>query len=186
MSEKTTTATKTDLAATQAELETRDYSDEALPETSTGELVNTSTGELVPAVRAQSAAELYNAGTALFKTFEAKPGEEFQDAVKVFGALNNAEPIADHLNEVINLRHIVATNVVITDRITGQPVELTRIVLVDDEGNSFAAISNGLYRSVQNILGSFPPVHTWPAPLPIKIVSKRAARGNYFTAQLAV
>lgn len=105
--------------------------------------------------------------------------------IKLLGAINDAEPIDEHLDEVINLTDFVAQIVEFVDE-AGEMQEGIRVVLLDDAGNSYAAMSEGILKSLQTFVSVLGDPAGWKEPLPIKIVRVKSRRGfQFFTAKLA-
>lgn len=105
--------------------------------------------------------------------------------IKLLGAINDAEPIDEHLDEVINLTDFVAQVVEFVDE-AGEMQEGIRVVIIDDEGNSYAAMSEGILKSLQTFVSVLGDPSGWEEPLPIKIVRVKSRRGfQFFTAKLA-
>lgn len=106
-------------------------------------------------------------------------GDDFAAKTQVLAALTDAAPLSDHLGETIDLANIVAQVVEVADE-EGVLNEATRVILVDANGNAFAGLSDGLFRSVQNIISILGHPATWPQPYPMKVVEKRSRRGFKF------
>ena len=106
--------------------------------------------------------------------------------IQTYDAMSNAVPVADHLGETINFVHFAAMVVEIADDKTGELNEAIRVILIDDKGVAYAAVSDGLLRSLQNIVSIFGDPSTWDAPLPIQVVEERGRSGfRYMTVKLA-
>jgi len=125
-------------------------------------------------------AELSAAEAGVFSTFK---GEDFATRVKVFAAVTDAEPLSDHIGEVINLANVVAQNVEVHDDNTDSMVKAARVILVDDEGKAYAAISDGLYRSLQNIFAIVGYPESWDGGVfPIVVKEVKSRKGfRFFT-----
>jgi hypothetical protein len=151
----------------------------------TGEIDEEGIQELASVVSVDGAAKtidsLSGARANVVSSFE---GSDFETLIKVASVVGNAEPISDHLGETINLRNYVAqaTEVESLSK-PGTMDAVVRIVLVDDELNAYAAISVGIAKSLENLVGIVGKPATWQGPIPIKVVSKKGKRGNYYTVQ---
>ena len=120
---------------------------------------------------------LVNASGTFKTTFDTSSPE---GQAMAFSALANAEPVADHLNETINLVHFVGQAVTVTDPSSGEVTDATRVVLIDADGNNYAAVSNELIRSLSTLVAIYGPADTWQAPVPVKVVEQRSKRGFRF------
>lgn len=106
--------------------------------------------------------------------------DNFAARKALYTAMNDAEPVADHLNETFGLVHIVAQAIEITDTDTGVISPAVRTTLVTADGKSFAAVSDQLYRSVQGILNILGQPSEWTEPVNVQVVEKRSKIGRRF------
>ena len=105
--------------------------------------------------------------------------------IKLIDAMGSAEQLSDHLGETIMLTDYVAQVVEFIDT-EGVVQEGIRLVLIDKDGNAFAAMSDGLMRSIQTYVSVMGPANTWPEPLPVKAVEAKSRRGfKFLTLKLA-
>ena len=96
----------------------------------------------------------------------------------VFNAVNSPEKkVADCIGEVIMLKDIVAHEIWLTDENTGETIKAMRIVLIDDNGVGYEAVSSGLSNAIQRILDIFGQPNTWKAPIPVKPIQKSTRNG---------
>ena len=109
--------------------------------------------------------------------FSSITGDDFASKVAVISAMSNAEKLADHLGETINLCDFVIQRISLTDENTGEVVNSIRTVLIDDNGTAFAAVSNGIVSVLQNITGVLGMPAEWPAALPVQAVEERTRKG---------
>lgn len=113
-------------------------------------------------------------------------GDSLEARKATLNAVTNAEPISDHLGETINLVHVVAQAVVIVDDKTSEATDAIRAILLDANGNAFAATSDGLMGSLRDIFGIMGQPDTWVEPLPIRVVEKRGRSGfRFYKIELA-
>lgn len=107
-------------------------------------------------------------------------GTTLEARKSTLNAVTNAEPIADHLGETINLVHVVAQAVTVVDEKSGESNDTVRTILLADDGKAYAAISEGLLGSLRDIFGIMGEPNTWPEPLPVQVVEKRSRSGFRF------
>lgn len=108
-----------------------------------------------------------------------KSDGSMKDKARIFNAVNSPDKkIADCIGETILLADIVAHPIILTDEETGEAVEAMRMVLVDDKGTSYEAVSGGLANAVQRILQIFGQPDTWAEPIPVKPIQKGTRNGN--------
>jgi hypothetical protein len=104
-------------------------------------------------------------------------GNDFASRIEVAKALTSSEKIDDHKGETLALANIIIQTVEIQDSVTKETVKAPRVTLVAADGKAYHATSTGLLGSVKTILGVLGEPHTWPAPVNVKIVEQRTARG---------
>lgn len=93
----------------------------------------------------------------------------------LYNVMNNPEKrIADCINMTINVKDIFAENVVCTND-SGESKECPRIVLVDDKGVGYQAVSLGLFGAIKKLIGSF-GAPTWETPIPVDV--KQITKGE--------
>lgn len=108
-----------------------------------------------------------------------KSDGSIQSKARIFNAVNSPDKkVSDCIGEIILLKDIVAHPVWLTDENTGEAVQAMRMVLVDDKGASYEAVSGGLANAVQRILQIFGQPDTWSEPIPVKPIQKGTRNGN--------
>lgn len=113
--------------------------------------------------------------------FSTIAGNDFETKLAVLQATTKSEPLADNLGKPIKLKDIVIQTIEMTDDATGETGPVPRVILVSDDGTAYHAISMGVFRAVENIIGILGMPSTWPAPLPVKVVREGKAPRAYFT-----
>lgn len=152
----------------------------------------TTTTDLVPAevggLSVSATVQALKAGRSnVMSTFK---GDSFTDKVAVIDAMTNAKPLSENLGTVINLKNVVIQVIEMPEEVngakTGKMVEAPRIILVDEDGTSYAAISNGILKSLENFFGVLGQPDEWPAALPIVVTEERSRSGfRFMTASIA-
>lgn len=100
-----------------------------------------------------------------------------KEKANLFNATNNPDKrIADCINMTINVKHVFVEVVNCTKQDTGEVDVCPRIVLIDDKGVSYQAVSLGMYGALKKLLGSFGEPSTWTKPLPVAI--KQITKGE--------
>ena len=123
-------------------------------------------------------ASLTNSDTMLYSSFR---GDTREGKLQVIAAITNATPLNEHLDEVINLVNFVAQAVKIQDDKDPEVQnDAVRCYLIDSEGNSYSATSNGILGSLRDFTAILGEPSTWAEPLPIRVEEKRARSGRRF------
>ena len=80
-----------------------------------------------------------------------------------------ADKIADHINEIIEVSHIYAEVIQVVSEANGETVNVPRVVLIDQKGKGYQAVSVGIYNAAKRLLQLFGTPETWSKPKKIKI-----------------
>lgn len=104
----------------------------------------------------------------------------FDGKVKLYSALQNAEKLADHLNEPLHMVNAVAQSVQVTDEQTGEMTSSARVIIVTDDDKAYAATSPTLLAGLNTMFGIFGTPNTWKQPIAVKVVEHRSRRGYKF------
>ena len=121
-----------------------------------------------------------NGGSLVVSTIE---DATWEGKTAVFDAMTNALRVDENFGTVINLRNWVI-----------QPVEMPkdekepskgtalapRIILIDEDGTSYAAISSGILKSLENLVGVFGRPSGWPGSIPVVVSEQRSRAGFRF------
>lgn len=137
------------------------------------------------------------AGNGATRVWSSLQGDDFDTKMQVAAAVQDGESLRDHLGETILLRHVVVQGIYITDKDrdgspivdpdTGAVRELyvARVVMIAEDGKSYASISTGIFKALENFAGVLGEFHTWPKALPVKAVEQGPAMRRYLTLKMA-
>lgn len=141
------------------------------------EIVDTTV--VVSSAARSAVASLNSGGMSMWSSL---PNESFDDKRQVLALMTNAATAveAELVGKTINLRHVIVHVVELEDEKTGEMTEQNRVVLITEEGESYAAISSGLMRSLENIIAMFGTPDVWEGPIPVQLVEKRSRAGFRF------
>lgn len=105
-----------------------------------------------------------------------KPKTEEEQGM-LYNMMNSPEKrIADCINMEIEIAHAFIEVVYPINEKTGETKACPRIVLMDGEGNSYQAVSLGVYGSVSKMFEAFGMPDTWSAPK--KFMVKQETKGE--------
>ncbi|MGN8821450.1 hypothetical protein ACTNC1_11285 [Atopobiaceae bacterium HCP3S3_A4] len=143
----------------------------------------TTTFDVVPA---ETTANAFDA-VKVYSTFDAT---DHAGKPAVFAAISDTEQLADHLDEIFNLENFVIQEVDYADE-DGVMQHGMRAVLLgtSDSGDkvAYAALSDGITRSLKNIISIIGHPSTWPTPVPVMASEKRSRNGfRFMTLRLAL
>lgn len=118
--------------------------------------------------------------------FTTVKGTDIEAKKTVFTAVNDAEPLSDHLGEILDVVDIVAHKVEVANEETGEIDEATRVVLLTADGKALASVSVGIQGAVRNILAFLGEPSTWDGAVKLVPVERKGRRGfRYMSLMLA-
>lgn len=108
------------------------------------------------------------------------PDASFEDKVKQMDFLTNSTPLA----EIGDGGTIALTNVIVqTIEMEGNAVP--RVVLIDENEQSYHAISTPILGSIETLFGIAGHPSTWERPVNATLVKVKAAQGTAFTLRFS-
>lgn len=125
-------------------------------------------------------AEVQGLGAGVSSVFSSIQGDDFASRKKVVSAVTDSQPLREHLGEVINLKDVVVQVVAMENEQTKQLEDQPRVILIDDAGNSYHAISGVILKDVQNLMGILGQPHTWPEPVPVAVKEQQSGNKRRF------
>lgn len=94
-----------------------------------------------------------------------------EEEIVLFNAMNNPEQrIGDCINMEIKVQHVFCEVVTCRNDKTGEEDTCPRIVLIDDKGIGYQAVSLGVFSAIKKIFQVKGLPHTWKKPLKLKVV----------------
>lgn len=103
------------------------------------------------------------------------------ERAKVFNASNNPDhKVGDYINKVINVKDVLAEQIQVVNEETGEADLAIRVVLIDDKGESYQAVSAGIFNALKKAITMFGSP-TWDEPLPCLIKQVKVGRGSMLT-----
>lgn len=108
-----------------------------------------------------------------FSSLKASTDEEKAD---LFNAINNPEKrLADCINMTIKAKDLYIEVVNCTNEETGEITACPRIVIIDDKGVSYQAVSLGIYSALKKVIQIF-GVPTWDKGISLEV--KQVTKGT--------
>lgn len=105
---------------------------------------------------------------------------------KVYNAMNNPEhKVGDMINKTIKVKDVLVEIIELANEETGEIEEAPRVVLIDDKGQAYQAVSQGIFSAVKNAIQVF-GAPTWEEPLPCLIKQVPVKSGSMLTFDIAL
>lgn len=110
--------------------------------------------------------------------------ENIEEKKKLFNCINSPDyKISDCVGETIKVTNYVAHSVIInSDR--GEDTEATRLVLIDEEGKTYATVSTGIIQALSKIFSIFGTPSEWDEPMSLKVVEKKSSKFKFITFEI--
>lgn len=104
-----------------------------------------------------------------------------EKAKKVYNALNNPDfRVADYINQTIAIKDVLVEMRDIVNEELGTVERVPRVVLIDDDGKAYQAVSVGMLNAVQNLITCFGNP-TWDEPIEAIVKQVPTKRGSMLT-----
>lgn len=119
---------------------------------------------------------LFNPATAAtsYCSMAAKTVEEKK---KLFNAINaTGKQLKDMVNMDLDVRHVYAETVEFVDKADGTVTPGVRMVIIDDNGESYQTCAQGVFSSLQKMFSIYGEPNSWKSPIKVKV--KQLNRGD--------
>ena len=124
------------------------------------------------------AQELSAEQTSMFCSIQ---GGTHESKVAVFNASNNPDhKVGDYINKVIVVKDVLAELIEVTNDETGEIEVTPRVVLIDVNGESYQAVSKGIFNALKKAIAIF-GAPTWDEGLPCLIKQVSVGKGSMLT-----
>lgn len=102
--------------------------------------------------------------------------ETDEEKAALFNAMNNpSDRLADAINMTIQAKDLYIEIVNCTNEKTGEVTACPRIVIIDEAGKSYQAVSVGIFSALKKIIQVF-GAPTWAKPIPMTV--KQITKGE--------
>lgn len=108
--------------------------------------------------------------------FSSLKAETDEEKAKLFNAINNPENrLSDCINMKIKAKDLFIEVVNCTNEETGEVTACPRIVIIDEKGVGYQAVSVGIYSALKKVIQIF-GTPTWEKPINLEV--KQVTKGN--------
>lgn len=108
--------------------------------------------------------------------FTSMMAETAEEKANLFNAMNNPDKrLADCINMQISAKDLYVEVVNCTNEETGEVTACPRIVIIDDKGVSYQAVSVGIYSALKKVIQVY-GAPTWLTP--VKLEVKQITKGS--------
>lgn len=102
-----------------------------------------------------------------------------EDRVKLYNACSSPLSVADMINKQIKLRHIFVEVIQVMSEQSGELVYVPRVILIDEKGTGYQAVSIGMYNSVKRLIVTFGDPSTWKKAHTVEIQNVSLKNGQH-------
>lgn len=128
---------------------------------------------------------IFNAMNEGVQSYCSVPATSPEAATMIFNAMNNAdEGVSDMINQNIVVSGLFVQKAMMADENTGEAKEAPKIVIFDNEGTTYATISQGMYNAFCNVCSLIGSPESWVSPIVIKILQKKVKKGSMLTFEV--
>lgn len=122
-------------------------------------------------------------GTATYSSLKAGT---LKEKAALYNAMSNpTHKVGDYINRSIRVKDVYVETIEITDEDTGEVVVAPRIVLIDTDGDSYQAVSKGVFSALSRAIKVFGEP-TWDDGLPIIIRQVSLGKNQMLTFDVNV
>lgn len=99
--------------------------------------------------------------------------------VTLYNACSSPKKIAEMINKQIRVIHVYAEIIQCVSEDTNDLVSVPRVILIDEKGQGYQAVSIGIYNAVKRIIALFGDPATWDHPHTVEVQNVPLANGAH-------
>ena len=105
-------------------------------------------------------------------------GDTREAKVAMYNAINSPDhKLSDFVGKKLNIKDISIERVENSSDETGEMVANARVVLIDENGESYTCVSSGIYSAIKKLVSVFGEP-TWEPALPVEIQNLSTKKGR--------
>lgn len=105
-------------------------------------------------------------------------GDTREAKVAMYNAINSPDhKLSDFIGKKLNIKDISIERVENPSDETGEMVANARVVLIDENGESYTCVSSGIYSAIKKLVAVFGEP-TWEPALPVEIQNLSTKKGR--------
>lgn len=111
-------------------------------------------------------------------------GGDRKTLAKIYNAMNNpSHKVSDYINKTIMVKDVFVELIELVDEKTGVVENVQRVVLIDEQGEAYQAVSSGIFNAVKNAIQVF-GAPSWDDPLPCTVKQVQVKNGTMLTFEV--
>lgn len=105
-------------------------------------------------------------------------GDSREALVAMYNAINSPDhKLSDFVGKKLNIKDISIERVENMNDETGEMAANARVVLIDDNGESYTCVSSGIYSAIKKLVAVFGEP-TWEPALPVEVQNLSTKKGR--------
>lgn len=105
-------------------------------------------------------------------------GDSREALVAMYNAINSPDhKLSDFIGKKLNIIDISIESVEIMNEETGEMAANARVVLIDENGESYTCVSSGIYSAIKKLVAVFGEP-TWEPALPVEVQNLSTKKGR--------
>lgn len=105
-------------------------------------------------------------------------GDSREEKVAMYNAINSPDhKLSDFVGKTLNIKDISIERVDNPSDETGEMVPNARVVLIDENGESYTCVSSGIYSAIKKLVAVFGEP-TWEPALPVEVQNLSTKKGR--------
>lgn len=109
-----------------------------------------------------------------------------QSRITLYNACSSPKQLSDMINKQIKLLHVYVEVIQVISEQSGERVNVPRVVLIDDHGVGYQAVSIGIYNAVKRLLQTFGDPTTWSKAHTVEVQNVSLKNGQHTFSLLLV
>lgn len=99
--------------------------------------------------------------------------------VTLYNACSNPARLSDMVNKRIKMLHVYAEIIQIVNENSGEIVSCPRVIIIDESGKGYQAVSVGIYNAVKRIIAMFGTPDTWDRAHTVEVQNVNLKDGQH-------
>lgn len=110
-----------------------------------------------------------------------------EEKAKFYNLMNNPEKrVRDMIGKIIMVKDVFVEPVEMTNHETGEVTQAPRIVLIDDKGVGYQAVSVGVFSAIKKLFGVFGTPEAWAKPISLEVQQISKGLRNILTFKVMI
>ena len=105
--------------------------------------------------------------------------EDKKAKATLYNACSNPKKLSECINLPIKMIHFYVEVIQVANETTGEIVSVPRVVIIDEKGKGYQAVSVGIYNSIKRIVSMFGNPTDWDSPVTVIVKNVDLKNGQH-------